>query len=102
MFDDFIAAAEYLKAEGYTRTDRLAIRGGFQRRSAGGAVMTQRPDLMRSPCRRWGCSTCCATTTPSPPGRAGIRLTHGTSADSEAMFDYLKGYSAAAPGAARG
>ncbi len=28
VFDDFIAAAEYLKAEGYTRTDRLAIRGG--------------------------------------------------------------------------
>ena len=44
-FDDFIACAEHLVAEGYTTPDRLAIRG----RSAGGlligAVLNQRPDL---------------------------------------------------------
>ena len=45
VFDDFIAAAEYLIAEGYTRPERLAIEGGSNGGLLVGAVMTQRPEL---------------------------------------------------------
>jgi prolyl oligopeptidase len=45
VFDDFIAAAEYLVAEDYTRPGRLAIGGGSNGGLLVGAVMTQRPEL---------------------------------------------------------
>jgi prolyl oligopeptidase len=47
-FDDFVAAAEWLIANGYTRPDRLAIAGGSNGGLLMGAVLTQRPDLFRA------------------------------------------------------
>jgi prolyl oligopeptidase len=45
VFDDFIAAAEWLVDEGYTRPDRLVIGGRSNGGLLVGAVMTQRPEL---------------------------------------------------------
>ncbi|MDO7875243.1 prolyl oligopeptidase family serine peptidase [Hymenobacter sp. ASUV-10] len=45
VFDDFIAAAEYLKINNYTNTEHLAIAGGSNGGLLVGATMTQRPDL---------------------------------------------------------
>ena len=47
-FDDFLAAAEYLIAQGYTGRDHLAIRGGSNGGLLMGAALTQRPELFRA------------------------------------------------------
>ncbi|HEY0252584.1 MAG TPA: prolyl oligopeptidase family serine peptidase, partial [Kofleriaceae bacterium] len=48
VFDDFIAAAEYLEREGWTSKEHLAINGGSNGGLLTGATVAQRPDLMKA------------------------------------------------------
>ena len=91
VFDDFIAAAEYLIAENYTSSDYLAIRGGSNGGLLVGATMTQRPDLMKVALPAVGVMDMLRYHTFT--AGAGWSYDYGTADDSKEMFDYLKGYS---------
>ncbi len=91
VFDDFIAAAEYLISEKYTSSDFLAIRGGSNGGLLVGATMTQRPDLMKVALPAVGVMDMLRYHTFT--AGAGWAYDYGTSADSKEMFEYLKGYS---------
>ena len=91
VFDDFIAAAEYLIANNYTSKDYLAIRGGSNGGLLVGATMTQRPDLMKVALPAVGVLDMLRYHTFT--AGAGWAYDYGTSEQSEDMFKYLKGYS---------
>ena len=91
VFDDFIAAAEYLIQEKYTSSEYLAIRGGSNGGLLVGATMTQRPELMKVALPAVGVLDMLRYHTFT--AGAGWAYDYGTANDSKEMFDYLKGYS---------
>ncbi|RTY85693.1 S9 family peptidase [Flavobacterium sp. RSP15] len=91
VFDDFIAAAEYLIAQKYTSSQYLAIRGGSNGGLLVGATMTQRPDLMRVALPAVGVMDMLRYHTFT--AGAGWAYDYGTAQDSKEMFSYIKGYS---------
>lgn len=91
VFDDFIAAGEYLISQSYTSSDYLAIQGGSNGGLLVGAVMTQRPDLMKVALPAVGVLDMLRYHTFT--AGAGWAYDYGTSEQSKDMFHYLKGYS---------
>ncbi|MDO7172075.1 prolyl oligopeptidase family serine peptidase [Mariniflexile sp. AS56] len=91
VFDDFIAAAEYLFTKQYTTSNYLAIRGGSNGGLLVGAVMTQRPDLAQVALPAVGVLDMLRYHTFT--AGAGWAYDYGTAEDSKEMFEYLKNYS---------
>ena len=91
VFDDFISAAEYLIASGYTSSDYLAVNGRSNGGLLVGAVLTQRPDLMRVALPGVGVLDMLRYHTFT--AGAGWAYDYGTAEQSREMFEYLQGYS---------
>ena len=91
VFDDFIAAGEYLISSNYTSSDYLALRGGSNGGLLVGAVMTQRPDLMKVALPAVGVLDMLRYH--KFTSGAGWAFDYGTSDESKEMFKYLLGYS---------
>ncbi len=91
VFDDFIAAAEYLISEQYTRKEKLAIAGGSNGGLLVGACMTQRPELFQVALPAVGVLDMLRYHTFT--AGAGWAYDYGTSDDSKEMFEYLEAYS---------
>ena len=91
VFDDFIAAAEYLIENNITSPEFLAIRGGSNGGLLVGATMTQRPELMKVALPAVGVLDMIRYH--KFTAGAGWAYDYGTADDSKEMFEYLKGYS---------
>lgn len=91
VFDDFIAAAEFLIDTNYTSSNYLAIRGGSNGGLLVGAVMIQRPDLAKVALPAVGVLDMLRYHTFT--AGAGWAYDYGTVEQSKEMFEYLNNYS---------
>ncbi|OQX96927.1 MAG: S9 family peptidase, partial [Bacteroidetes bacterium 4572_117] len=91
VFDDFIAAAEYLKENKYTSTKYLALAGGSNGGLLVGATITQRPDLAKVAFPAVGVLDMLRYH--KFTAGAGWAYDYGTSEESEEMFKYILAYS---------
>jgi prolyl oligopeptidase len=91
VFDDFIAAAEYLINNKYTSPEYLVIRGGSNGGLLVGAVMTQRPDLMKVALPAVGVMDMLRYH--KFTAGAGWAYDYGTADESAEMFNYILKYS---------
>jgi prolyl oligopeptidase len=91
VFDDFIAAAQYLIDQKYTSTPYLAIAGGSNGGLLVGAVMTQRPELFKVAFPAVGVMDMLRYN--KFTAGAGWAYDYGTAEDSKEMFEYLYKYS---------
>lgn len=91
VFDDFIAAAEWLIDNKYTSPDFLAISGGSNGGLLVGATMTQRPELFKVALPAVGVLDMLRYH--KFTAGAGWAYDYGTADDSKEMFEYLKSYS---------
>lgn len=91
VFDDFIAAAEYLITNKYTSNERLVIAGGSNGGLLVGATMTQRPNLAKVAFPAVGVLDMLRYN--KFTAGAGWASDYGTAEESKEMFEYLYGYS---------
>nr|WP_227411582.1 prolyl oligopeptidase family serine peptidase [Cruoricaptor ignavus] len=91
VFDDFIAAGEYLQKNGYTSKEYLAMSGRSNGGLLVGATMTMRPDLAKVAFPGVGVLDMLRYN--QFTAGAGWAYDYGTAQDSREMFEYLKSYS---------
>lgn len=91
VFDDFIAAAQYLKDNKYTSTEYLAIEGGSNGGLLVGACITQKPDMCKVAFPAVGVMDMLRYH--KFTAGAGWAYDYGTSEESKEMFEYLYKYS---------
>lgn len=91
VFEDFIAAGEYLQQKGYTSKQFMALSGRSNGGLLVGATMTMRPDLARVAFPGVGVLDMLRYN--KFTAGAGWSYDYGTAEDSKEMFEYLKSYS---------
>ena len=91
VFEDFIAAGEYLQQNGYTSKEYMALSGRSNGGLLVGATMTMRPDLAKVAFPGVGVLDMLRYN--KFTAGAGWSYDYGTAEDSKEMFDYLKSYS---------